>query len=308
LKGEKGFALIITLVVTVLLATLAVEFVYEVYVGTSARTNFRDGQQAALLAEAGITGGVKLIQMTLTKQNYTSLLDSWAFPLEKADQTGAVQVTIEEESGKLNLNRISLPNGTFQEPNYGQAGRLLKNLGLSTDLLESLADWVDENETPHPNGAETNYYQTLRTPYTAKNSAVESLEELRLVKGFSEKVLEKIRPFVTVYADDRLSPTALININTAPRAVLAVLDDQMTGSLTERILESRKTRPFSSTADLAKVPGMETLAITLQGKIQVKGAVFRLRSTAKVRETTRVIEAVARLSGSQATFLYWREF
>jgi general secretion pathway protein K len=260
------------------------------------------------MAESGITGGIKIIQMSLSRQGYTSLQDRWAKPLEIRDEAGVVRVTIEEESGKLNLNQLVLPNGTFFEPYTGIARRLFKNEGLSLDLLEALADWIDENDEPLPGGAESSYYRKLQTPYAAKNGKLETLEELGLVKGFSGKIIEKIRPLVTVYAYGDFSSVTPININTAPQKIIAAMDEQMTEGLTKRILDYRQTRPFTHPADLAKMPGMEPLAISLQGKILVKGTVFRLRSQAKVRETTRIIEAVARVTDTQSTFLYWREF
>ncbi len=65
MKGERGFALVITLLITALLVALTAEFVNEVFVDTSARQNFTDGQQASLLAGSGITGAIKLLQFGL---------------------------------------------------------------------------------------------------------------------------------------------------------------------------------------------------------------------------------------------------
>lgn len=308
MKGERGFALVITLLVTALLVALCAEFIDEVYVDTTARQNFVDGQQASLLADSGMAGGIRLLQLTLTGQEYSSLLDRWAKPLQIEDERGSLEVTIEEETGKLNLNLVTLPNGTLYEPYSSIATRLFRKLGLSLDLLDALADWLDENEEPRPGGAESSYYGTLKPPYAARNGRLETLDELALVKGFSGKTLERLRPLVTLYADDALSPAAPININTAPPELLAALDERMTDDLTARVLDYRKTTPFKQPAELAKVPGLETIAIGLQGKIRVKGTVFRLRSRAQTKESTRFIEAVVRLGGTQPTVLYWREY
>jgi len=304
-KDERGFALVITLIITALLVALAAEFVDEVYVDTSISHNFVAGQQASILAASGVDGGIRLLQFDLAQQTYSSLMDRWAKPLKIEDEQGSLLVTIEEESGKLNLNCMLTQLPMMPE----MVTRLFKNLGLSPDLVVTLHDWIDEGDDPPPAGAETSYYNGLKPPYAAKNSKLETLEELSLVKGFAGEAFKRLRPFVTIYYPD--TPTAMaakININTAPPEVIAALADGMTKELTDQVLEYRKTTPFKDTSELAtKIPGLDRIATpTVQAQTTIKGSVYRIRSEARVRETSRVVEAVVRISGMQSTVLYWR--
>jgi general secretion pathway protein K len=319
LRDERGFALVITLLISALLVALSVEFVDEVFVDTSARQNFTDGQQASLLAESGMTGGKRLLEFGLGMQTYSSLadLDRLAKLLQIADEKGTIQVTAEEESGKLNINRIVKNDGSINDIYYPIAERLFDKLKIAAgkDLLDAVVDWIDKNDDPRPGGAESNYYQTLKPPYAAKNYYLETYEELRLVKGFDRKILERLRPYITVYPDD---PGALaanmatpININTAAKELIASLDDSMTDDLAQRIIDYRKVTPLQSATALGKdVPGMLTLAQELASNFRImqkqQGKVFRLTSRAQVNETVRVIEAVVRVGGQQP--LYWREY
>lgn len=312
MKGEGGFALVITLIITALLIALTAEFVNEVYVDTSASHNFVSGQQASLLADSGVAGGVKLIQLSLAGHgngSYTSLLDAWAQPLQFDDELGSLDVVIEDESGKLNLN--SLSPDTDKKTYYDMAVRLFKNkkLNLSPDLLDALIDWIDVGDEPRPSGAETPYYQGLKPPYAARNGPLATLEELRLVKGFSAATVKLLRPYVTVYTDPPGAPVTKININTAPREVIAALDAGMSDSLIDNVLEQRKTTPFTSVADLAtKVPGMETIGVGLSTYTTTLGGVFRITSRGRVKDTSRIIEAVVRVNTLQSSVLYWREY
>lgn len=306
MRSERGFALVLTLVITAILVALVTEFITEVYVDTSSRQYAVDAQQASLLAESGMTGSIKLLQRELGGQPYTSLQDRWASPLVLEEEKGSLRVTVEEENGKLSLNHVAFPNGTFNEAYYGIAVRLLKKLGLSPDLCDTLADWVDEREEPHPGGAESVWYMAQKPPYQARNNRLETLEELALVKGFGGKALEQLRPFVTVYADNQTA--APININTAPKELLTVLADGMTDDLAQRIIDYRKSTPFKQIDDLNKVSGMDRFYTGLQGLYAIKGSVYRLRSEATVNSTIRVIEAVVRPAGLQPTVLYWREY
>ncbi|MBI1922251.1 MAG: type II secretion system minor pseudopilin GspK [Geobacter sp.] len=308
MRGERGFVLVITLVVTALLVALATEFIHEVFVATSHRKSFSEAQQASLLAESGIKGGIKLLQETQKVQDYTSFLDRWARPLAWEDEAGSVTVTIENEEGKFPLNSLVTPAGSLDDWYYGIAMRLFRKVGVSPDLIEGVADWVDVDDEPRAAGAEAKWYASLASPYAPANGPLQTMDELGLVKGYAGKPLAQIRPFVTVYADAPLAPTAKININTASRELLASLDERMSDDLAGRIIDHRKRTPFKSTTELLKVAGMETIGLALQFRVRVKGAVFRIQSLAKVGETTRIIEAVARIDGSQVTVLYWREY
>jgi general secretion pathway protein K len=306
-KRENGFALVITLIVTALLVAVAVEFIHDVYVETSLSRSYADAQQAALMADSGVHGGMKLLQTILAGQEYGSLLDRWASPLEIEDEKGKLRVEIIDESGKLNLNSIVFPNGTVNQAFFPMAQRLLSNLKLPVDLCDAVADWIDVDDEPRPGGAETPYYRSQPTPYPAKGTPFDTYDELRLVKGFDEKTLKTLSPFVTVYNDGSGAPFSRINVNTAPRQVLAVIDENMNDQLAGRILDYRKTTPIKSTAEVSKIPGLETIGIGLQGKITVKGSVYRIFSVATVNGTTRIVEALVRTDGSQPAILYWRE-
>ncbi len=310
MKGERGFALVITLLITALLVALTVEFVNEVFVDTSARQGFTDGQQASLLAGSGMEAAIKLLQFGRsfnTNNNYPSQaqLEQLAKLLNIEDEQGTIRVIVEDESGKLNINRAWEDNG-YEHPVFGIiARRLVKNMALSSDLLEALADWRDDNPDPHEGGAETAYYSTLKPPYTARNGKLETVEELRLVKGLDAAVFNRLNPLVTVYADCKM-----ININTAPKEVIAALADDMTVDLAQEVVDYRKAHPFNSINDLKNVPGMPEkivngLLITAPSPVSVMGAAFRIRSEANVNETIRIVEAVV---SSDGQILYWREY
>jgi general secretion pathway protein K len=310
MRNQQGFALIITLIVTALLVAMVTEFIREVYVETTLRRSYRDGEQAVLMADSGIMGGTRLLQTVLATQAFTSLNDSWkAKPLHIEDERGVLDVNIEEESGKLNLNAVIPPSGEYTGTYLaGVLTRLLTRLKLPTDLMDPLADWIDENDDPHRSGAEANWYQRLKPAFTPRNGPLQTLEELRLVKGFTSTTFEALRPFVTVYLDTPGSPVAPVNINTASPEILASLDDALTDDLVKRITDQRKSEPFKTPADLVKIAGLEQIATRLQTRITTKGAVYRMMATARIGETARTIEAVVRIGSGRLEFLYWREY
>jgi len=307
-REKNGFALVITLIVTALLVAITVEFIHDVFVETSLRHSYDDAQQASLLAAAGVSGAVRLIETTLSGQDCTSLTDAWAAPSELKDERGAVSITITEESGKLDLNSIVFPNGMLNDAYYRSAQRLFRNLGLAGDALEAVADWADSDDVQRPGGAETRFYQALEKSYSAKNGPFESYEELKMVAGFDDRALLKLSHCVTVYAESVGAPYSRINVNTAPAEVLAALDERMSSALVARLVEFRRAAPLRNPADITAIPGFETVGIALSDRICVKGTVFRVLARARVNETVRLVETVVRSTGTKSAILYWREY
>ena len=80
---------------------------------------------------------------------------------------------IGDEAAKLDVNFSTLP-------------QLLKLPGMTENVADAIADWRDSDSEVKAQGAENDYYTSLPVPYQAKNGALETVEELLLVKDFTE--------------------------------------------------------------------------------------------------------------------------
>jgi len=311
MRNEKGFALILTLIVTALMVAALVEMIHQVTVDISLSRGFRDGQQASLLAESGVIGGMKLLQLSIPAGNkYTSLSDAWATPVKLDDETGTLEITVTEESGKINLNDLLFLNDGTETFTLKALKRLGKRLGKSLQIPDeawsSLADWQDNDDQTRSNGAETPYYQAQKPPYKARNGKLATIAELSLVKGFTPERVEALRPFVTVYAYLPSATLSPVNINTAPKEVLAALDEGIDDRMAERILEARRLKPFTDSYNLSNIAGGGTISTNISGSTSYKGSLYRITSIATVKETSRTVEAVIRLPGGVT--LSWQEY
>jgi general secretion pathway protein K len=134
------------------------------------------------------------------------------------------EVTIDDLQGRYNLNNLAI-----KDPQTAVAQkRIFLNL---LELLEigefderdrlhgALVDWLDENDLTGPNGFESGDYGSKRIPYFAADQKLSLIGELRFVEGFNQRVINKLKPYVSVLPVDR----AKININTATSLVLASL-------------------------------------------------------------------------------------
>ncbi|HBA71580.1 MAG TPA: general secretion pathway protein GspK [Geobacter sp.] len=310
LKDRSGFALVLTLVVTALMVAVVVEMIHQVYVDVSLSRGFRDGQQASILAESGVTGGARLLQRALSNRAYTSLSDKWAEPIKLDDEVGTVVITISEDSAKINLNDLVYENGQYQDFTLAALKRLGRRLKLPEELWGSLADWLDSDDLPRSGGVESSYYRSLKPGYDAHDGKLATITELSLVRGITPELFGKLQPFVTIWSELPLA-SSKININTAPKEVLAALDDGIDDRMAESIMERRRLTPFKSTGELSQVSGLNPGAVSrLSGSssISVKGNLFRIIAVARVKDAARTVEAVVRLGGSAPEYLTWLEY
>lgn len=306
MRNNCGFALLLVLVVTTLMVAVVSELIHQVYVDVSISRGFRDGQQASLLAESGVYGGIKLLRISLQNKDYSSLTDQWALPNRLDDEAGNIEIAIVDEGGKLNLNALVQPNGELDTLTYPALKRLGKQLELPEALWDAVADWIDSDGQPRPNGAETPYYQSLRPPGSARNAPLSSLTELSLVRGMTLEMQTRLQPYLTVFSTRAGAPVSQVNINTAPREVLMTLDDDIDERMANRIMEERRLKPFKAPGELSRISGAEMLSNRLTGKISFKGTLFRITSTARVKDAVRTVEAVVRPDDA-TPILSWQE-
>ena len=67
--------------------------------------------------------------------------------------------------------------------NLMSADDLMLLSGMSEDVADAILDWIDEDDSPRPLGAEEGYYSQLASPYAPRNGPVTSLRELELAAG-----------------------------------------------------------------------------------------------------------------------------
>lgn len=61
--------------------------------------------------------------------------------------------------------------------------------GMTEDVAQAIIDWIDEDDSPQPLGAEEGYYSTLPSPYEPRNAPIPTLIELELVAGVTSEQL-----------------------------------------------------------------------------------------------------------------------
>ena len=311
--GDRGVALLVTLMILVLIVTL----VWEVFrLGARAAQTgayARDSIRAVIVAEGGINATRIAFREDAENNNYDTLDEIWSRPVPLIELgEGTIGITVEDEERKININRLVLPNGNA--PNDQQLAvfrKLLEILEIDPLLADAIVDWIDNGDTPRVGSAESSFYLSLPFPYKAKNDFLDTVDELRLVRGVTPEIFEKLRPFVTVYSSGK------VNLNTAPKQILMALsagqDAAEAGEITEtsanEIIEYRKDKPFQKIDEIRNVsPFLSTLyqRTRFRDLLEVRGTAFHVRSAGEVAGTIRTIDAVGIRTGKTIQWRYWR--
>lgn len=110
-------------------------------------------------------------------------------PLETDPYSRSIRFGIVDESGKLNLNAVARRVHEDRLNEIEARAILLGLPGMSPKTADAILDWLDSDEMLRKNGAESEYYTGLITPYRAKNGPLDTLDELILVRGVSRDLL-----------------------------------------------------------------------------------------------------------------------
>lgn len=298
-NNQSGVALIAALLVTAILLTLVTDFIYRMYISSSRAGILKDSVRAGALASDGVVLAKAGLE-ELLRRDANLVMDREGLVFSKPAGAGmSIEIKAVDESGRLSMKAV-YPMTGLSDPRVEKSLRkLFKDAKLEDSLVDSLSDWIDNDDVPRPGGAESLQYRTGPKPYKPRNNNFETLDELLLVKGFKTEVFGAVSNYLTPYSVD-----GLVNINTAPKEVLAALSDEMTGELADRIIKKRKEAPFRDRSDIMKVPGFERVGFSLQDRITTTSRTFRVFSRATAGETVREAEAVIQLGGG---VLYWRE-
>lgn len=289
-RDERGVALLLAILVLALLVALILEFDTDARREYREAAAFRDNFKATVLTRAAVQAARAVLQQDhlrdkQTGQMYDATTDLWAFPITKyAIGDGLMTAQIEDERSKLNLNDLA----TAADPNAKKTKvlrvkRLFALLQLNPDLVDAIVDWVDADDIPEAAGAESVYYQALRPSYRAANAPLQTPGELRLIKGMTPEIVDKLLQYVTVYPHDGESR---ININTADLLVLQALDPRISQTTAGEIIQNR---PYKTIVELDRVSSVADIMRELRplGVYEVKSNIFSARLSLTVNETTK---------------------
>ena len=329
-RRERGVALLVALLVFALCAALLVAMQRDFDLSYRRAANSFTAQQSWTY----LRGAEELAALALALDYDADaaratprddLEEIWAAPTAPyaLDEGGWMAGELVDLQGRFNLNGLGDP----PRPGEGAAAysaaqqvfiRLLQALeDVSVDRFQALAitdavaDWIDADDEPRRNGAESAYYVSLNPSYRAANRAFASVSELRAVAHITPEIYAALRPLVSVWP----AVPAKLNIHTAPLSVLQALN--VDGSLAplsrtdaEALVAYRRETGFAgieeflrqavfaaaTTSAIASLLGESSNYFLLDSRVEIADRQQRLYSVLRRRQ--RQVDVLQRINAS----------
>ncbi|MBI3382158.1 MAG: type II secretion system minor pseudopilin GspK [Aquabacterium sp.] len=271
---QRGAALLMAMVIVTLVSTLAASMVWQQWRAVQVESAERVRSQSAWVLSGALDWARLILREDGKNEQVDHLGEVWAMPLAEArlstflaadgnnnsaaDSDDSPEAflsgKVEDAHAKYNLRHL-VEGVAVNDDQVKVFKRLLEFLSLPPSLADGIAASMAKAALAEASyvsndpavleklGGETGRAQAPLMP--------QSFDQL-LWLGLDAGTLEKLRPYVT------LLPTAgtLVNINTAPKEVIAAVVDGLDLARAARLVQARQRKPFKALpGDLIDVLG-----------------------------------------------------
>jgi general secretion pathway protein K len=323
-RNSRGIVLIMVLWVIAILSVIVLEFSFAMRTEVNIAKNYKEETQLYAMAEGGVQRAIaELIykQDPRVQQKRNKNLEEippeqreWVTdgrPYSLPFEQGTCEVRITSEAGKVNINMVA--EATLR--------KIIGQLGLEGEardvVVDSILDWRDPDDLYRVNGAENDYYRSLKEPYDCKNGNLDSIEELLLVRGitpdlfYGKKETKKaeegvksegigLRDIFSIY-----SSGGQIDINSAPSPVLRVVLG-IPNEVAQSIIKTREEKGFQNQVELLqKVPELSSFIGGIAGLIAYSSmtSYYTIESRGKSKEggAVRGVKVIVKIDRIEKT-------
>ena len=268
---QQGVALITALLIVALATIISVSISTQLQLDVRRTGNILASEQAILYAPTAEYLARRFLrddreEDIRNNNNIDHYEENWATPIEVPVEGGTIKGQLRDLQACYNLNSLNTGNAVNDAIAQTRFRRLLAQLQADQDLnlridpdvmTQSIIDWIsDSTNQLSSNGAEDIYYMNLEKPYRTANAPIQSISELRVIRGFEDS-----KTFDALQNDDldnlvcAFGVPAFINVNTAPAEVLESLAANINA---DDIIKEREINPFNDINDFITRNNLQT--------------------------------------------------
>ncbi len=242
------------------------------------------------------------------------------------DFTGDFNAEVFDEDSRLNVsllgntNKTSIQDSAIGQQLYGlmsgeEHDQWFRARNIDRwEIIANLKDWVDKDamRSGRSGGYEDALYNNLDSPYLSKNAPFDTFDEIRLVEGWQDDVMDRFAKQLTIHGMGK------ININTADDEVMTALlkayiqpspSDAECLRIMEQMREYMLFSNYKDGKDFAQWLQNQghTVGEELQNQLGDSSKTFRITSTGMVGNTIVTSTAIVDYTESnEGAVVYWR--
>jgi hypothetical protein len=210
-----------------------------------------------------------------------------------------VNIGIMPQDALIPINTPFLPDGVTVRQEYEHLwSQVWTLLGASNAGVLAL-DFLDADVEPRVGSREDGYFPNKKISDMSEFLRLPEIEPELLYGSSSDLGLNN---FFTVRGEES------INVNVAPREVLAVLDPDLGPDAADAIIVYREDNDIKSASDLNKIPGLSPAAVARLDKILTGGSnYFLVRIGVRYENNERNFVILLKRGGAKCQVVNWRE-
>ena len=268
-KKFKGAALIMALFVTAIIASISAGLFSMVSMNIENEKNMLSEQQAIVttlslesFTKKYLTQKENRTNLVLTANNFNQ-----KSPINLPLERGNLEANIVDMGQCFNLNSLILISATGEElantDNLDFFKNLMKSLFIEEQKIEeitpAIVDWLDKDSFPDTYlGVEDDFYKNEKISRLSSNQFFYDITELRDIKGVTEEIFQKLKPYVCVIN----SLNTKININSLnpfyPNILVALSSNTLSDLEARNILNNKPLAGYSSVTNFLNLPEIKT--------------------------------------------------
>ncbi|MDO9313487.1 MAG: type II secretion system minor pseudopilin GspK [Burkholderiaceae bacterium] len=287
-RAQQGAALLTAMLIVVLVTTLASAMVWQQWRAVQVEAAERARTQAAWILSGALDWARLILREDARSGGATTLNEPWATPLAEARLSSFLAAdknntddgpeaflsgAIADAQARYNLRNLVDEAGKVKPVEVAALQRLFESIGVAPDLATRVASGL--RGALARAGSED---RPVSPPLTPRN-----VSQLAWM-GVDAASLRRLAPYIVILPN----PTP-VNLNTAPREVIAASIEGMDVGAAERLVEIRKRTPFKTLAEAqATLPASLTLD---PARVGVLSQFFEVRG--RVRLGDRMLEELS---------------
>ncbi|MES1162190.1 MAG: type II secretion system minor pseudopilin GspK, partial [Rhizobacter sp.] len=275
-----GAALLTAMIIVTLVVTLAASMVWQQWRAVQVEAAERARTQSAWILNGALDWARLILREDARSGRPTALTEPWATPLAEARLSTFLAVdtanaddapdaflsgSISDEQSRYNLTNL-VDQGKVVTAELEALERLCETVGVAAEVATRIA-----------NGLRDASVGTVGTNTPLRPRSVAQLSWF----GIEAETLRRLDPYVTL-----LPVRTPVNLNTAPREVLAAAIKGLDLASAERLVQMRQREPFKTVdAAGAQIPNLGQLN---QRQVSIQSNYFEVRG--RLRLEDRVLE------------------